>query len=55
MAQKVSVIEVAVPDRLFDPANHPRSRATVSFVGTLNHHPNEDAIDWLVRGDLAVG
>jgi glycosyltransferase involved in cell wall biosynthesis len=43
----VQVIEVSVPERFFEPPDRPRSTATVTFVGTLNHEPNADAIRWL--------
>jgi glycosyltransferase involved in cell wall biosynthesis len=43
----VEVIENSIPDRLFERAQGERSATLVTFIGTLNHPPNTDAIEWL--------
>jgi glycosyltransferase involved in cell wall biosynthesis len=48
LGRPVTVIENSVPDRFFDAPDRARSGNIVAFVGSLNHHPNADAIKWLV-------
>jgi glycosyltransferase involved in cell wall biosynthesis len=49
LGRPVEVIENPIGDGFFDPPVGPRSDNIVTFVGTLNHHPNTDAIEWLAR------
>ena len=43
------MVENSIPERLFEPPQLARSGNVVTFVGTLNHPPNTDAVEWLVR------
>lgn len=53
----VEVIESPIADRFFAPAKRPRSPNVVTFVGSLDHRPNVDAIIWLATAiwPLVVG
>ena len=46
LGRPVEVIETAIPERFFGVGGQ-RSATVVTFVGTLNHRPNADAIEWL--------
>jgi glycosyltransferase involved in cell wall biosynthesis len=47
LGQPVPVIENPIADRFFEPPTVARTGNIVTFVGTLNHAPNTDAIEWL--------
>jgi glycosyltransferase involved in cell wall biosynthesis len=47
LGKPVDVIENPIADQYFKPPEGPRSDNVVTFVGTLHHRPNTDAIEWL--------
>ena len=49
LGRPVDVIENSVPEDRFDPPAVARSATRVTFVGSLVHPPNEDAIQWLAE------
>lgn len=48
LGRPVEVIENPVAEEFFVAPERPRSRDLVSFVGTINHQPNEDALEWFL-------
>ncbi len=49
VGRPVEVIENPIAEEFFDPPSSAPIEDLITFVGTLNHHPNVDAIEWLVR------
>lgn len=47
--RRVETIENPIAHRFFEAPQESRTSDEVVFVGTLNHHPNTDAIEWLVQ------
>ena len=48
LGRPIEVIENSVPAEMFEAPRGTRRPALVTFVGTLNHPPNTDAVEWLV-------